>query len=164
MVAVLEQASFTASLRLIFPLAAAHQRAGVVASIYVVSYLAFGVPVVVAGQLASPFGLVPTVFWYTTVTGQFQVKLHALGAWRWPALALAFGLVAIVLGVPVVFALLGTFMKLFGFFNVPEPWTLDNWRTVLSDELFASSLRNSATASGFQAIFVSKSRPGERSR
>ena len=79
---------------------------------------------------------------YTTVTGQFQVKLHALGAWRWPALALTFGLVAIVLGVPVVFALLGTFMKLFGFFNVPEPWTLENWRTVLSDELFASSLRN----------------------
>jgi hypothetical protein len=61
-------ASFTASLRLIFPLAAAHQRAGVVASIYLVSYLAFGVPVVIAGQLASPFGLVPTVFWYSTVT------------------------------------------------------------------------------------------------
>ena len=61
-------ASFTASLRLIFPLAAAHQRAGVVASIYLVSYLAFGVPVVIAGQLASPFGVVPTVFWYSAVT------------------------------------------------------------------------------------------------
>jgi MFS family permease len=61
-------ASFTASLRLIFPLAAAHQRASVVASIYLVSYLAFGAPVVVAGQLASSFGLVPIVFWYTTVT------------------------------------------------------------------------------------------------
>jgi iron(III) transport system permease protein len=79
---------------------------------------------------------------YTTVTGQFQSRVHALGAWRWPALALALVLVAIVLGVPVVFALLGTFMKLFGFFNVPEPWTLDNWRTVLGDDLFASSLRN----------------------
>ena len=61
-------ASFTASLRLIFPLAATHQRAGVVASIYLVSYLAFGVPVVIAGQLDRPFGLVPTVFWYSTVT------------------------------------------------------------------------------------------------
>ncbi len=46
-------ASFTAALRLIFPLAAAHQRAGVVAGIYLVSYLGFGVPVVLAGQLAS---------------------------------------------------------------------------------------------------------------
>jgi iron(III) transport system permease protein len=79
---------------------------------------------------------------YATVTGQFQGKLHALGAWRWPALAFALAVVGIVLGVPVVFALLGTFMKLFGFFHVPEPWTLDNWKTVLADELFASSLRN----------------------
>jgi iron(III) transport system permease protein len=79
---------------------------------------------------------------YATVTGQFQGKPHALGAWRWPALAFALVLVGIVLGVPVVFALLGTFMKLFGFFNVPEPWTLDNWKTVLTDDLFASSLRN----------------------
>ena len=61
-------ASFTASLRLIFPLAAAHQRAGVVAGIYLVSYLTFGVPVVIAGQLARPFGLVPTVFLYSVVT------------------------------------------------------------------------------------------------
>ena len=94
---------------------------------------------------------------YTTVTGQFQNKRHALGAWRWPALALALGLVAIVLGVPVVFALLGTFMKLFGFFNVPEPWTLDNWKTVLADDLFASSLRNTlvlAVGTAVAAIFL----------
>jgi iron(III) transport system permease protein len=79
---------------------------------------------------------------FTTVTGQFQNRPHALGAWRWPALALALGLVAVVLGVPVVFALLGTFMKLFGFFHVPEPWTVENWRTVLGDDLFMSALRN----------------------
>ena len=48
--------------------AAAHQRAGVVGSIYLVSYLTFGVPVIIAGQLASPFGLVPTVFWYSSIT------------------------------------------------------------------------------------------------
>jgi MFS family permease len=61
-------ASFAASLRLILPLAAAHQRATVVASIYLVSYLAFGVPIVIAGQLVEPVGLVPTVFWYTVTT------------------------------------------------------------------------------------------------
>jgi MFS family permease len=61
-------ASFTASLRLIVPLASAHQRAGIVAGIYLVSYLAFGVPVVVAGQLVGPFGTVPTVFWYSTAS------------------------------------------------------------------------------------------------
>jgi len=79
---------------------------------------------------------------YTTVTGQFQNKPHALGAWRWPALLVQLAVLGIVLGVPVVFALLGTFMKLFGFFHVAEPWTLDNWKTVLTDDLFLSSLRN----------------------
>ena len=61
-------ACFTASLVLIFPLAPSHQRAAVVAVIYVIAYIAFGAPVVVAGQLTDTLGLVPTVFWYSTVT------------------------------------------------------------------------------------------------
>src|SRR5439155_13309718 len=94
-------------------------------------------------------GMLPLVFaqqWltrgrrYTTVTGQFQSRVHALGAWRAPAMLLA--LVLLVLGVPVVFALLGTFMKLFGFFHIPDPWTLENWTTVLGDEQFLRSLHN----------------------
>ncbi len=79
---------------------------------------------------------------YTTLTGQFRNQPHRLGRWRVPALGLVLALVLIVLGVPVLFALLGTFMKLFGFFNIAEPWTLDNWRTVLTDELFLRSFRN----------------------
>jgi iron(III) transport system permease protein len=79
---------------------------------------------------------------YTTITGQFRNQPHRLGAWRAPALVFALVLVSIVLGVPVVFALLGTFMKLFGFFHVPDPWTLANWKTVLGDELFLRSLHN----------------------
>jgi len=79
---------------------------------------------------------------YTTLTGQFQNQPHRLGGWRAPALALVLALVSIVLGVPVVFALLGTFMKLFGFFHIADPWTLNNWKTVLTDELFLRSLHN----------------------
>ena len=60
-------ASFTAALRLIFPLAAAHQRAGVVAAIYVVSYLAFGLPIVIEGQLVEPLGEIPAVVCYTAL-------------------------------------------------------------------------------------------------
>jgi MFS family permease len=60
-------ASFTAALRLIFPLAAPDQRAGVVAVIYVVSYVAFGVPIVIAGVLTDSLGLVTTVSWYTAL-------------------------------------------------------------------------------------------------
>ena len=79
---------------------------------------------------------------YTTVTGQFQNHPHRLGRWRALALVLVLALVSIVLGVPVVFALLGTFMKLFGFFHIADPWTLNNWKTVLTDELFLRSLHN----------------------
>ncbi|MFD0783320.1 MFS transporter [Micromonospora azadirachtae] len=61
-------ASFTAALRLVFPLAAAHQRAGVVGGIYVVSYIAFGLPIVVEGQLTGPLGEVPAVVCYTALT------------------------------------------------------------------------------------------------
>ena len=61
-------AAFTAALRLIVPLVAANQRAGVVAAIYIVSYVAFGVPIVIAGQLTGALGPVPTVVWYSAVT------------------------------------------------------------------------------------------------
>ena len=92
---------------------------------------------------------------YTTVTGQFQNQLHRLGRWRAPATAAMAALVLIVLGVPVLFALLGTFMKLFGFFNIADPWTLDNWRTVLGDEQFLASLRNTLVlAVGTAAVTV----------
>jgi MFS family permease len=71
-------ACFTASLLLIFPLAPTHQRAGVVAVIYIIAYIAFGVPIVIAGQLVGPVGLVPTVFWYSAVT--VLLALISLGA------------------------------------------------------------------------------------
>lgn len=61
-------ASFTAALRLVFPLAAPHQRAGVVSGIYLVSYVALGVPIVIAGELTGPLGVVPAVAWYTALT------------------------------------------------------------------------------------------------
>jgi iron(III) transport system permease protein len=82
---------------------------------------------------------------YTTVTGQFQSRAHALGRWRWAAGAFVLALLLVVLAVPIAVAGLGTFMKLFGYFHIKDPWTLDNWRTVLTDELFLRSLRNTVT-------------------
>ena len=82
---------------------------------------------------------------YTTVTGQFQNRAHALGRWRWAAGAFVLALVLVALVVPMAVAGLGTFMKLFGYFHIKEPWTLDNWRTVLTDDLFLRSLRNTVT-------------------
>ena len=109
-------------------------------------------------------GMLPLVFmqqWltrgrrYTTVTGQFQNQPHKLGRLRAPALALVLALVLVVLGVPVLLALLGTFMKLFGFFNIPDPWTIENWKTVLTDDLFLRSLHNTLVlATGTAAVTI----------
>jgi predicted MFS family arabinose efflux permease len=71
-------ASFAAALRLVLPLAAAHQRAGIAAAIYLVSYSAFGVPVVIAGELTATTGLVPVVFWYSA--SSVLLSLVSLGA------------------------------------------------------------------------------------
>ena len=52
--------TFGGQLRLIAPRVLAHERAGVFAGIYTAAYLSFGVPVIVAGQLAPRWGLIPT--------------------------------------------------------------------------------------------------------
>lgn len=66
-------ASFGGQLRLIAPHVQAHQRAGVFSSIYAVAYLAFGIPVIAAGQLVPLWGLVPTLQWYAAVVMAFAV-------------------------------------------------------------------------------------------
>jgi hypothetical protein len=61
-------ASYSGSLRTITPLAKPDQRAGLFAALFTVAYLAFGVPVIIAGQLIPRLGLLSTVFGYCVVT------------------------------------------------------------------------------------------------
>jgi len=57
-------ASFSGALRIIAPLAEARQRAELFAAIYVVSYLSFSLPVVIAGLLVSTAGIMSTAVVY----------------------------------------------------------------------------------------------------
>ncbi|KPI20160.1 major facilitator superfamily MFS_1 [Actinobacteria bacterium OK006] len=57
-------ASFSGAIRIIAPLVQPHQSAGLFASIYLVAYLSFGVPAIVAGLLIAPVGLQGTVLGY----------------------------------------------------------------------------------------------------
>lgn len=57
-------ASFSGAVRAIGPLIAPHQRAGTFAAIYLVAYLSFGVPAIVAGVLDASIGLLGTVIAY----------------------------------------------------------------------------------------------------
>ena len=49
------------------PLAGPHRRAGLFAAVYLVGYLSFGVPMILAGLLITPLGLTTTVAGYGTV-------------------------------------------------------------------------------------------------
>lgn len=60
-------ASFSGAIRQIAPLAEPHQRAGLFASVYVVAYLSFGIPAIIAGLLIAPVGLLATVLGYGVV-------------------------------------------------------------------------------------------------
>jgi iron(III) transport system permease protein len=80
---------------------------------------------------------------YTTITGRgFSNRPTHLGRWRYPALALILVFALVITVIPTALLLAGTFMKLFGFFNIPDPWTLDNWRATLSDPVLLRSLGN----------------------
>ncbi|MFJ9393035.1 MFS transporter [Nocardioides sp. NPDC101246] len=72
--------AFFGILRTIMPLLPAHERAEVFAVIFIVSYLAFGVPAVIAGVLTPQIGLATTTYVY----GAVVVALSAsAGLLRW---------------------------------------------------------------------------------
>ena len=57
-------ASFSGSLRALLPTAEAHQRAGLLSALYVISYLAFSLPAVAAGLSVPWVGLLTVVYVY----------------------------------------------------------------------------------------------------
>jgi len=94
---------------------------------------------------------------FTTVTGQYQSQVLHLGAWKWPAVAFVSAIVFIIVVVPLVLSVMGTFMKIFGFFTIADPWTLNNWSRALRDPLLLRSLQNTlllAFGSAFASVIV----------
>ncbi len=80
---------------------------------------------------------------YETVSGRgFSIRSTPLGRWRYPAFFLVLMFALVVTIVPTSLLLMGTFMKLFGFFGIADPWTLENWRATLSDPVLLRSLWN----------------------
>ena len=79
---------------------------------------------------------------YTTVSGRFSGRTMALGKWKTPVFVLVLSIVLIITVVPMAFLFMGTFMTLFGFFDIPDPWTTGHWTTVLQDPIFFRSFYN----------------------
>ena len=85
---------------------------------------------------------------YATILGRgagFQ-QLR-IGRLRWLIAAALWLVVAISLLIPLVMLVCGSFMKLFGFFTIAAPFTLQHWQEVLGDPIFLRSLTNSLVLS-----------------
>jgi iron(III) transport system permease protein len=86
---------------------------------------------------------------YATILGRgANFRQLEIGSARWLISAALFLVVAISLFGPLIMLVCGSFMKLFGFFHIPSPYTLDHWREVLTDPIFSSALKNSLLLSG----------------
>ncbi|MGE0716527.1 MAG: ABC transporter permease [Alphaproteobacteria bacterium] len=66
--------------------------------------------------------------------------------------ALLFVAVAIMTLLPFAMVVVSSFSTLFGFFDIPEPWTLEHWRAVIDDREFLSALRSSITTGLLVAV------------
>ncbi len=81
---------------------------------------------------------------FTTITGQgFSTERIKLGRWRWVAFWLCSLYLFLSFGLSLVFLVLGSFMRRFGFFDLEDPFTFSHWLELLGDPILFSSLANS---------------------
>lgn len=81
----------------------------------------------------------------------------AVGRWRYAISIVLFLIVGVTVILPSIFLVLGSFMSLFGFFAIEDPYTLNHWRTVFADRGFTPALKNSLIISlgaGFLGTLV----------
>ncbi|WP_213455070.1 ABC transporter permease [Rhizomonospora bruguierae] len=94
---------------------------------------------------------------FATVTGHFKSNVLPLGRSKWAAFVGVLVLVLMMTVFPLVFVVLGTFMKLFGRFDAKDPWTTQHWTQILQSRAFTDALENTlvlATATAFGALVV----------
>jgi iron(III) transport system permease protein len=95
---------------------------------------------------------------YTTVTGRdFSTARVQLGPLRHLAVGACSLWMLLALAAPMIFLVLGSFMRRYGFFNLAAPFTTRHWERMLGDTTFVSSLQNSiiiATAVGLATMLV----------
>lgn len=81
---------------------------------------------------------------YTTVTGKgYRTSVIKLGKWKYVTLCFVILYAIILLVLPAVILVVGTFMKVSGMFSLPNPYTMEHWKAVLGDPLFVRSTVNS---------------------
>ena len=92
-------------------------------------------------------------FDYATILGRgVRLEPMQIGRWRYFISAALLLVVAISLAFPLFMLIVGSCMKLFGFFTITSPFSLVHWAEVLNDPLFVKALRNSLVVAGGAGI------------
>lgn len=92
---------------------------------------------------------------HATISGKYAARLHSLGRWRWPLFALIGALLLFITVLPMTLVVLATFMKLFGFFSLPEgAFTLANWKNALGHPNLLAALYNTLRIAGGAALIA----------
>jgi iron(III) transport system permease protein len=71
-----------------------------------------------------------------------MVESFTLGRWRWATCALCLLFIAVMIILPLVTLIMGTFMEVFGHFQLEKIWTTRHWTEVFTDLVFLRSLKN----------------------
>jgi iron(III) transport system permease protein len=81
---------------------------------------------------------------FTVVTGQGYSTLRVkLGKWKYVAFGCCLLYIAVMMVLPLVFLVVGSFMRRYGFFHIASPFTLNHWKNLLADPIFLLALKNS---------------------
>ncbi len=80
---------------------------------------------------------------FTTISGRSHiVEPFTLGRWRWVTCGFCLLFVAIMIVLPLATLIVGTFMELFGHFDLEKAWTVRHWTGAFSDPVFLRAWRN----------------------
>jgi iron(III) transport system permease protein len=81
---------------------------------------------------------------FTVVTGQgYSTQRVKLGRWKHIALGGCLLYIAVMMLLPLLFLVLGSFMRRYGFFHIDSPFTLAHWQNLFADPIFLVALKNS---------------------
>src|SRR5919106_1185253 len=90
---------------------------------------------------------------FAVVTGQGYSTLRVkLGKWRYAALGGCLTYIAVMTLLPLIFLIVGSFMRRYGFFNISSPFTLAHWQRLLTDPIFLVALKNSLVIATITAV------------
>jgi iron(III) transport system permease protein len=104
--------------------------------------------------------ILPLIIWqqrmistrsFVTITSHFQQRLLRLRRLRWPIFVGIAALGFVITVVPTGCLVAGTFMNLFGHFELPTVWTTTHWTKVLADPVLLQSMHNTLVMAGSAA-------------